>query len=122
MDFTGTSFISKWKNGLLRIRALQLEPNTFELLNIILDAAVKQGKFRIAWDLQHLESLSTFQFISIISPSVDIKHQIEANVTKTSIVVPTKYASMMTKLLRYVGPTTPYYIGSSAIEAKQFVS
>ena len=122
MDYEGTSFKCTWKNGLLRIRALQLEPNTFDLINIILDAAVKQGTFSIAWDLQHLQSLTTYQLILILSPSLAIKHQIESSVLKTSIVVPQKYASMMTKLLKYVGPSTPYYVGSSATEGRQFVS
>ena len=121
MDYTGSSFISKWKNNVLRIRALRLEPNTFDLLDIILDAAVKQGTFSIAWDLQRLQTLSPFQFISIITPSVAIKNKIQQHVNKTSILVPVKYANMMTKLLHYVGPTTPYYVGSSAVEAKQFV-
>ena len=123
MDFTGTSFRSKWrkKTNILRIRFLKLEANTFDLLDIILDAAVQQGKFSVAWDLRHLETLTTFQSFKIISPSLRIKDKIANSVIRTSVLVPQRYASVINKLLNYVAPTTPTQVGSNSDQAKQFL-
>lgn len=123
MDFSGTSFRSKWlkKNNILRIRFLKLEQNTFDLLDIILDAAVQQGNFSVAWDLRHLETLSTFQSFKIIAPSLRIKEKIARSVVRTSVLVPQRYTSVLNKLLEYVAPTTPTQVGSNSDQAKEFL-
>lgn len=123
MDFTGTSFRSKWlkADNILRIRFFKLEDNTFDLLDIILDAAVQQGEFRIAWDLRHLETLSTLQSFKIISPSLKIKDKIANSVIRTSVLVPQKYSGIINKLLNYLAPTTPTQVGSNSDQAKQFM-
>jgi len=123
MDFKGTSFQTKWlKNrNILRVRFLQLEDNTFDLLNIILDAAVKQGDFSVAWDLSKMKTLTTFQCFQVIKPSLCIKDQIANNIIRSSVVVPERYAAIINKLLRYVAPTTPTHVGSSTTLAKQFL-
>ena len=123
MDFTGTSFRTKWvkSKNILRVRFLQLEDNTFDLLEIILDAAVKQGEFSVAWDLSKMQTLSTFQFLKIVSPSLRIKDKIASSVIRSSVVVPERYAPIINKLLRYVAPTTPTHVSSSTSQAKQFL-
>ena len=123
MDFTGTSFISKWckENNILRIRILQLEDNTFDLLNIILDAAVEQGKFSVAWDLSKMQTLTTYQCFCIVNPCMRIKEQICLSVIRSSVITSQKYSKIINKLLTWVPPTTPTYVGTNSAQAKQFV-
>ena len=123
MDFSSTSFRTKWlkKSNILRVRFLQLEENTFDLLDIILDAAVKQGNFSVAWDLSRMQTLSTLQCFKIVTPSFRIKDKIANNVIRSSVVVPERYAPIINKLLLYVAPTTPTHVGSSTSQAKKFL-
>ena len=87
MDFKGTSFQTKWlkKSNILRVRFLQLEDNTFDLLDIILDAAVKQGKFSVAWDLSKMQTLTTMQCFKVVQPSLRIKDNITNSVIRSSV-------------------------------------
>ena len=123
MDFTGTSFQTKWlkKSNILRVRFLKLEDNTFDLLDIILDAAVKQGEFSVAWDLSKMETLTTMQCFQVVKPSLLIKDKISNHVIRSSVVVTQRYAPIINKLLSYVAPTTPTHVGSSTTQAKQFL-
>ena len=109
------------KQGILRIRFFQLEDNTFDLLDIILDAAVKQGKFSVAWDLSKMQTLSTLECFKIVPPSLRIKDKIASNVIRSSVVTTEKYSPIINKLLRFVAPTTPTHVGSSSAQAKQFL-
>jgi len=123
MDFKGTSFQTKWmkKRNILRVRFLQLEDNTFDLLDIILDAAVSQGDFSVAWDLSKMQTLTTVQCFKVITPALRIKDKITNSVIRSSVVVPERYAAIINKLLTYVAPTTPTHVGSSTTQAKQFL-
>ena len=123
MDFKGTSFQTKWlkKSNILRVRFLKLEDNTFDLLDIILDAAVKQGDFSVAWDLSKMETLSTLQCFKIVPPSLRIKDKITNHVIRSSVIVPERYSPIINKLLSYVAPTTPTHVGTSSTQAKQFL-
>lgn len=123
MDFNGTSFQTKWlkRRNILRVRFLQLEDNTFDLLDIILDAAVKQGAFSVAWDLSKLKTLTTVQCFQIVRPSLNIKDKITNSIVRSSVIVPQRYAAIINKLLSYVAPTTPTHVGSSSTQAKQFL-
>ena len=123
MDFNGTSFQTKWlkTRNILRVRFLQLEDNTFDLLDIILDAAVQQGNFSVAWDLSKLKTLTTLQCFQVLQPSLRIKDKITNNIIRSSVVVPQRYAPIINKLLSYVAPTTPTHVGTSTTQAKQFL-
>tara|TARA_Y100000992_G_C21260855_1_gene491206 strand:+ start:1057 stop:1434 length:378 start_codon:yes stop_codon:yes gene_type:complete len=123
MDFTGTSFQTKWlkRRNILRVRFLQLEDNTFDLLDIILDAAVKQGEFSVAWDLSKMKTLTTLECFKVVQPSLRIKDKITNSIIRSSVIVPERYAAIINKLLSYVAPTTPTHVGSSSTQAKQFL-
>jgi len=123
MNFNGTSFQTKWlqDKNILRVRFLQLEENTFDLLDIILDAAVKQGNFSVAWDLSKMKTLSTLECFRVINPSLKIKDKITNYVIRSSVIVPQKYSTIINKLLGYVAPTTPTHVGTSSTQAKQFL-
>jgi len=109
------------KRNILRVRFLQLEDNTFDLLDIILDAAVSQGDFSVAWDLSKMQTLTTVQCFKVITPALRIKDKITNSVIRSSVVVPERYAAIINKLLTYVAPTTPTHVGSSTTQAKQFL-
>ena len=123
MDFKGTSFQTKWlkKRNILRVRFLQLEENTFDLLDIILDAAVKQGDFSVAWDLSKMKTLTTIECFKVVQPSLRIKDKITNSVIRSSVVVSERYAPIINKLLSYVAPTTPTHVGTSTTQAKEFL-
>ncbi len=123
MDFDGTSFKTKWlkERNILRVRFIKLEDNTFDLLDIILDAAVKQGDFSVAWDLSKMQTLTTVQCFRVVQPSLRIKDKITNSVIRSSVIVPERYAAIINKLLRYVAPTTPTHVGSNTTQAKQFI-
>ena len=98
-----------------------MEDNTFDLLDIILDAAVQQGNFSVAWDLSKLKTLTTLQCFQVLQPSLRIKDKITNNIIRSSVVVPQRYAPIINKLLSYVAPTTPTHVGTSTTQAKQFL-
>ena len=109
------------KHNILRVRFFKLEKNTFDLLDIILDAAVQQGDFSVAWDLSKMQTLTTLQCFQVVQPALRIKDKITNSVIRSSVVVPERYAAIINKLLRYVAPTTPTHVGSSTTQAKQFL-
>lgn len=122
MDYDGSSFKAIWKDGLLRIRALQLESNSFGLINIIFDAAIEQDSFKLAWDLRQMEPLSFSELWSVISFAVKIQPKLDKFVTKTSILITPKYEKTLKFILKFAGPSCPYYVGTDVKEAKRFVT
>ena len=122
MDYEGSSFKAIWKDGLLRIEAYILEDNSFGLLQIILDAAIEQDKFNLAWDLRRLEPLSLYQIWKVISFASQIQPRLDRFVTKTSVLITPKYLKTIQFIMKYAGPSCPYYVGTSGQEAKNFVS
>ena len=52
MDYKDSAFKSTWNKGVLRIRIRSVNENTFDLMRIILDAAVEHDKFNLAFHRQ----------------------------------------------------------------------
>ncbi len=122
MDYEGSSFKPVWKDGLLRIRAYRLESDTFDLMGIILDAAIEQEEFKLAWDLRDMEPVSVRQMWSVISFGTKIQPKLHGAVTASSILVSPKYEKTLRFILKYAGPSSPCYVGTDAHEAKRFLS
>lgn len=122
MDYKGTSFQTKWKDGLLKIRAFQIEDNTFSLLDIILDAAVKEGGFNIAWDLRQLRAPTTYQTFQLINFVRNWKERLDTHVHKCSILTPPNKEYILNCVFRVIPPSCPYYLGSDVYQAKSFVT
>ena len=101
MDYEGSSFKSVWKDGLLRIRAYRLESDTFDLMGIILDAAIEQEEFKLAWDLRDMEPVSVRQMWSVISFGTKIQPKLHGAVTASSILVSPKYEKTLRFILKY---------------------
>lgn len=122
MDYEGSSFKAVWKDGLLRIRALQLESNSFGLMEIILDAAIEQDRFKLAWDLRELEPISFRQMWAVISFASKMQPKLDRFVTKTSILITPKYEKTLKFIMKFTGPSCPCYVGTDVKEAKRFVT
>lgn len=122
MDYEGSSFKAVWKDGLLRIRAFQLESNSFGLINIILDAAIEQDHFKLAWDLRQLEPLSFREVWSVVSFAIKMQPKLDRFVTKTSILITPKYEKTLKFIMKFAGPSCPCYVGTDVQEAKRFVT
>ena len=122
MDYEGSSFKAVWKDGLLRIRALQLESNSFALIGIILDAAIEQDHFKLAWDLRELEPLSFRLIWSVVSFATKVQPKLDRFVTKTSILITPKYEKTLKFIMKFAGPSCPCYVGTDVKEAKRFVT
>lgn len=122
MDYEGSSFKAVWKDGLLRIQAFRLEENSFGLMEIILNAAIEQDHFKLAWDLRRLESLSFREMWSVVSFATRMQPTLNRFVTRTSILVTPKYEKTLNFIMKYAGPSCPCYIGTDVKEAKKFVT
>ena len=121
MDYTGSSFCSSWKSGILKIKALKIESNTFSLLDIILDAAVKKGGFNLAWDLRKVEPPTVWQTIQTINFIRRWKDRLDTHVQKTSILTAPNKEYILTYIFKVIPPSCPYYLGADKYEAKNFV-
>ena len=121
MDYEGSSFKSVWKDGLLRIQAFRLEENSFGLMEIILDAAIEQDHFNLAWDLRKLEHISLRETWSVISFVAKMQPKLDRFVTKTSILITPKYEKTLKFIMKFAGPSCPCYVGTDVQEAKRFV-
>lgn len=121
MDYEGSSFKSNWKDGLLRIRGLQMEQNTLSLLDIILDAAVKQGGFNVAWDLRLMKSPSAYQLFKITQFCHSWKQRLDTHVHRFSILTAPNKEYIFSYIFKVVPPSCPYYLGSNVLDAKRFV-
>lgn len=121
MNYEGSSFKSVWKDGLLRIRAYRLESDTFDLMGIILDAAIEQEEFKLAWDLRDMEPLSVRQMWSVISFGTKMQPKLDRVVTASSFLVSPKYEKTLKFIFKYAGPSSPCYVGTDVQEAKKFV-
>lgn len=121
MDYEGSSFKTVWKDGLLRIRALKLESDSFDLMEIILNAAIEQEQFNLAWDLREMQPISIGQLWSVISFAIKMQPKLDRAVTASSILVSPKYEKTLKFIMKYAGPTSPCYVGTDVKEAKKFV-
>ena len=121
MNYDGASFKAIWKDGLLRIRGFKMEDNTLGLLQIILEAAMDEDEFRLAWDLRGMERPGIRQLWSIIGFAQSMKPKLDHYVTKTSVVVSPQYEKTIAFILKYAGPRCPDYVGTDVYEAKRFV-
>jgi len=121
MDYDGSSFKSAWKNGLLRIRCYRVEENALGLLGIVLDAALKQGEFRIAWDLRMLERPSIFQMYEIVRFCFAWETKLNRRATKMSILTVPNKEYVVNYIFKILPPSYPHYVGSDVSEAKRFV-
>ena len=122
MDYDGSSFKAIWNDGLLIIKAYIIEDNSFALMKIILEAAIEQDTFNLAWDLRSLESVSTYQIWKIVSFASQMQPKLDRFVTKTSILITPKYEKTLKFIMKFAGPSCPCYVGTDVHEAKRFLS
>lgn len=122
MDYRGSSFNAVWDNSLLDIEAFALEDNSFRLMKIILEAAIEQDNFNLAWDLRNMEPLSMYQIWKVVSFASQMQPKLDRFVNKTSVLITPKYEKTIKFIMKYAGPSCPYYVGTNPHDAKNFVS
>lgn len=121
MDYEDKAFKSTWKKGVLLIRMRTVEENTFNLMRIIFEAAVEHDRFNLAIDARDLQTLSLRQLWAVGSFASQLKHKLNQYVGKISLVIPMKYHRTIGWIMRYTGPSCPYYITENVKDAKNFV-
>jgi len=121
MDYAGTSFNAMWGDGVLCIEAFALEDNSFGLMEIILDAAIEQDSFNIAWDLRNMEPPSFYQIWKMVSFASQMQPKLSGFVNKASVLITPKYEKTIRFIMKYTGPSCPCYVGTNAQDAKNFV-
>lgn len=121
MEYEDDAFKSTWKKGVLRIRLRKIKENTFDLMRIILEAAVEHDRFNLAVDARELETLSFRQMWTVGNFASEIKNKISTFVSKISLLIPVKYHRSIGLIMKYTGPDCPYYITENVNDAKNFV-
>jgi len=122
MNYTGSSFVAVWESSILEIECFKVEKDTFPLLEIILDAACKQGRFSLAWDLRKMEQPSFREVFKIISFCSKWKIKLDEVVERTGILTSHGGDKYLTYIFKVVPPQCPYYLGSSYHEWQRFLS
>ena len=122
MDYKGKCFKSIWKDNILHIIVRSIDTNTINLLRIIFEAAVDHDKFNLAIDARQLETLGFRQLWSVGNFVSEINIKVRSNVCKISIIAPIKYHKTIGVIMKYAGPSCPYYITENTKDAKNFVS
>lgn len=121
MNYTGSSFNSSWDSPVLEVECFKVEEDSFQLLGIILNAADKQGGFRLAWDLRKMETPSIFDLYKIVRFCAEWKSKLDKKVEKTSILTSHGTDKYLSYVLTIVPPGCPYYLGSSYHEWQRFL-
>lgn len=121
MDHKDKAFKSTWKDGVLILRMKSIQDNTFNLMKIIIEAAVEHDRFNMAIDARELEPLSFRQMWAVGKFASEVKYKIDQYVGKLSFVLPRKYHRTVGLIMRFAGPNCEYYITENVKDAKQFL-
>ncbi len=121
MDYTGKTFKSEWKDGILFLEFNSYDSDVFGLLNIILDAAEKQGSYSILWDFRMMEHPGYIKIPTIIYKATKLYSSIK-NVERASVLVVDKYYKFTNTIIKTINSSDTSYVGCNPIEARQFLS
>ena len=121
MDYTGKTFKAEWKNKILFIEVNAYDKDVFDLLEIILDAAEKQGPYNIVWDFRMLEHPGYTRIPKILYKVTQIYGSVK-NAQKASILVADKYFRLTRTIIKTINFNDTSYVGCNPLEARQFVS
>ena len=121
MDYKGKTFKSEWKDGVLNLEIYKLSKEMFNLLDIVLDAAEKQGSYRILWDFRQAEHPGLTAMPKVIYKSTTLYSRIK-NAEKASVLVVPKYYKYAKGIMYAINSEDTSYVGCNPIEAEQFIS
>lgn len=121
MDYKGKTFQSEWKHNILFLEFHSYDSDTFGLLDIILDAAEKQGSYSILWDFRTMEHPGYMKIPQIIYKATKVCSSMK-NVQRASVLVVDKYYKFTNTLIKTINSSDSSYVGCNPIEARQFLS
>ena len=121
MNYTGKAFQSLWKDNILFLEINAYDKDLFGLLEIVLDAAEKQGSYNILWDFRMMEHPGYTKIPKIIYKATQIYSTIK-NVERASVLVVEKYFKLSNTIIKTINSNDTSYVGCNPIEARQFVS
>lgn len=121
MDYKGKTFKSTWKDGILSLNIYFFDKDLFGLLEIILDAAEKQGAYKILWDFRLAQHPGYLAMPKIIYNATKLYTTIK-NAQRASILVDSKYYTLASTIIRSINSKDTSYVGCNPIEATQFIS
>ena len=121
MDYKGKTFKSEWKDNILFIEMNAYDDDMFGLLNIIIDAAEKQGDYNMLWDFRMLEHPGYLRMPKILYKTAKLYSQTK-NVQRSSVLVQDKYYKLTNTIIKSINFNDTSYIGCNPIEARQHVS
>jgi hypothetical protein len=122
MNYSDSSFVSIWEDGILQLQCFKLKHDTFSLISIILDAACKQGHFSLAWDLRDMNQPSFKDLFNIASFASKWKWKLDEKIERTSILATPRASTYLNYILKTVPPRCPYYLGCSFHEWQSFLT
>ena len=121
MDYKGKTFKSEWKDNILFIEINEYDDDMFGLLNIIIDAAEKQGDYNMLWDFRMLEHPGYLRMPKILYKTAKLYSQTK-NVQRSSVLVQDRYYKLTNTIIKSINFKDTSYIGCNPIEARQYVS
>jgi len=122
MDYSGETFDSQWDGDHLYVHGKKWGKDALPLLKIVLDAAISQGRFRITWDLRHLERPPFLEWFNIMMFIDKNRARLDRNTSKLALLVAPRFIRWWSKLLETYGPTSTYLVTTESKEAKFFMS
>lgn len=121
MNYTGKTFTSEWKDNILFIEVNAYDKDIFGLLEIILDAAEKQGTYNILWDFRMLDHPGYTVIPKIIYKASKLYSSVK-NANRASVLVVDKYFRLANTIIKSINFSDSSYVGCNPIEARQFLS
>ena len=121
MDYKGQTFQSEWKDNILILEFYSYDNDIFGLLNIILDAAEKQGPYSVLWDLRMMEHPGYLKIPNIIYNATKLYSSMK-NIERASVLVLDKYHKLTNTIIKTIHSSDTSYVGCNPIEARQFLS
>ena len=121
MNYTGKTFQATWENNILFVEINAYDRDIFGLLEIILDAADKQGAYNIVWDFRMLQHPGYTLIPKIIYKATKLYGSVK-NAKRASVLVVEKYFRLAKTIINTIDFNDTSYVGCNPIEARQFVS
>mgnify|MGYP001592388768 CR=1 FL=1 len=120
MDYSGDTFETEWKDSILFLQVHTFDNDLFGLLGVIIDAAEKQGPYRVLWDFRTMAHPGYMKIPRIVYKATQLYSTMKG-VEKNSILCPRKYYNFTNSIIGTLGTSDMFYVGENPIEGRQFL-
>lgn len=121
MDYTGSTFKSEWNDNILILEVYKFNDEMVNLVEIVLDAAEKQGPYRILWDFRQAQHPGFMALPKLIFRATKL-YSIIKEAERGSVLVVERYYKYAKTVLRAINSKDTSYVGCNPIEAMEFIS